>query len=110
MKDYINKLKSILKIPSLKKVSYDKKGLNPGRDWTAMLLLVNVLVLSYAVYAFYVYKLIQSDTFVARSSVKNESEIRLNTNLLSNIVLDQNKRAENTKKIISGSVPSDPSI
>ncbi|MFZ2522991.1 MAG: hypothetical protein WAW92_01235 [Minisyncoccia bacterium] len=110
MKNILYRVKDSLKFLRSNKISYENRGLNPSKDWSFMFLVANALVLFYAIYAFYIYNQINNDEFITKDSVKNESEIKLNTNLLSSVVSDINKRASNLKVIRNGNGPGDPSL
>lgn len=110
MEKIFSKIKNTLKLPEKKKVSYDKTGIRPSRDWVVLLIVSNLIVLLSAIYAYYLYSKIDSDQFVVIDTLSKENETKINTDLLSRIVSDLNNRAGDFEKVKTGIVPGDPSL
>lgn len=112
MNEFFSKIKSYIPKFSKKGFSYDREEINPTRDWNIILLVSMLLLVCSALVAFYFYSKIESSTLVSAESVRNESETKINNELLKKIIDDFNTRSKNLDIIKSGTlaVPLDPSI
>lgn len=110
MKDIIYKIKKIKSLFKNNNVSYEQTGVNPGRDWTMILILANLIVLVSAGYSYYLYYKIDTDQFVSVDLISKEAETKINTDLLTKVVNDINNRSYVMDKIKTSAVPPDPSI
>ena len=111
MKDYLQKIKSWYEAMKTKNVSYEKKSLQPVRDWKIMLTVTFIILCFLAVLSFYFYLKVDSGEMFAISKDRISKDTEINTTLLKKIVGEINSREDFINKLKGGGfVPSDPSI
>ena len=112
MKNYLQKIK--LQLGKLKspKISYDRGGVNPTRDWRILLSITFIILCLLVLVAFYFYRQVEQRSLFSVATDSDQSEIKINTTLLKKTVDDINARQMMNYNIRNGvvSVPSDPSI
>ncbi len=111
MSEQINKIKAWYGEISEKKISFEKKGIKPRRDWSIILFAVFCLVLVLAGFSYYFYVAIDNGTFFTISEEDTLNEVKINNNLLLKISGDIKDREENLLEIKSGkAVPANPAL
>lgn len=111
MSELINKFKSWYESLRTSKVSFEKKGINPKKDWNRILIVTFVTVSLLAGLSFYFYVEVDNGTFFSVEGEEESAEIKINNVLLKKIVEDINNREKSLMEIKEGkSVPANPSI
>lgn len=111
MKDYTQKFKVLYEKLGGQKISYEKSGVRPSRDWKIMLVGTFVVICCLAFFAFdFYWKIEAGEVFMLDTgTVSREAEI--DSLLLKKIVGEINDRAAFVQELkASGSIPTDPSI
>ena len=111
MQTFLDKIKTSFKQISLKKVSYKKKSIRPGKHWRIILVTSQIIIIVLGFIAYYFYNEINNGRFFVVDNEPVESEIKINTELLKKIVSNLTSKEEVLSEIIIGKiVPPDPSL
>ena len=90
---------------------YEKKGIKPYKDWIIMLTSTQVIIIVFALLAYYFYIQIDKGNLFVVDKTTSENEIKINRVLLQKTVDDINFREQTTIETKeSKSIPTDPSI
>lgn len=111
MNDLLQKIKPLYEKLGMGKVSYERKGIHPSKDWRIMLTTTFVVICFLAFFAFYFYlKIDKGEIFVVtREGAGKDAEI--SEILLKKVVLEIKNKEEFLRKLKEGNlVPSDPSV
>ncbi len=111
MSDLLKKIKPFLPKLFQKKVSYDKGGLRPSRDWRNILITTFLTLCILASFSFYFYLQVGAGKFFAVTQEDTQNEVKINRNLLDKVVKDINDRKASLEQIKQNKiVPPDPSL
>ena len=112
MKDYLQKIKSIVGGLKKEKTSYERGGINPGRDWRILLSITFVILCILAILAVYFYIQIDRGRLFVVPEDSIEDKTKINMILLEKIVGEVKAREARSADIKEGrmAVPSDPSM
>lgn len=111
MNDLLQKIKPLYEKMGMGKVSYERKGIHPSKDWKIILTTTFVIICLLAFFAIYFYlKIEKGEIFVVtREGVGKDAEI--NEILLKKVVLEIKNKEDFLRQLKEGSlIPSDPSI
>ncbi len=112
MKDYLQKIKSILDKLKARKISYNRGGINPSRDWRFILSSVSIILFVLAIFALYFYVQIDRGSFFYTNIVSTENDIKIDQKLLNKTIENMKIRQNRSDDLLNGqvSIPSDPSL
>ncbi len=111
MSSLINKIKSWYKSQNKSEISYDKIGINPGKQWAVVLLVTFLVLFILAILAFYLYVEIESGNFFETENKDFLSDVKINNTLLEKVLGDISEREESLVEIRNSKVvPPNPSL
>ena len=111
MKDYLQKIKIWFNKLKAGRVSYDKGGLKPLRDWRIILITTSIIIFILAIFAFYFYIQIESGKLFVSTNEVSDTQLKINDSLLKKTVDELNTRESSTAQIKSGQITApDPSL
>lgn len=96
---------------STTKVSFEKKGIKPSKDWNMVLFVYFVVLILLAGISSYFYMKVEDGTFFSVEEQEFKSGIKINGTMLKKVVDDINSREKSREDIKNGiSVPSNPAL
>lgn len=111
MQNLENKIKSWYRDIKEPKISFEKKGINPTKDWNKIIFLVFFVICVLGGLAFYFYTEVDKGTFFTVPEEELSNEVKINNTLLKKIIDDVNARENTLIEIRSGKkTPANPSI
>ena len=110
MTNILKKIKGLYDKSREKKLSYDKKGINPKHDWSILLSVTFAVLLCMAIFAFYFYMEISRGKLFKVGNNVIDKEVKIDSVLLKKIVDESNLRAESLQEIKTKTTPQDPSL
>lgn len=111
MKNFLQKIKDIYSKFSIKGEINVRRGIEPSRDWSIILLISFLIFIVLIVFAYYVYNQVKNDLLFVAPKSDLIKDVKINTDLLEKIVADVDQREEETSKLKGSAVlPADPSI
>ncbi len=111
MQESLEKIKLNIEKFFSKKVSYKKKGIRPGKHWKIILITTQISLVILGFIAYYFYNEINEGRFAVSEIEENQSEVKINVDLLKNVIKDLSSKEETLQQIKIGKpVPSDPSL
>ncbi len=112
MSNLLQKIKSLFGKLKNKKVSYDRGGINPNRQWKIILSTTFIILCFLALIAFYFYSQIDKGNLFTVTSDSAQSEIKIDGSLLKKTVDDINARQAMNYNVRNDGVfiPNNPSL
>ena len=111
MNEQLQKIKSWFKKPTSSEFSYERRGMNPSKDWKKFLISTFVIVVILIGGALYFYMEISRGNLFTVSENPEENEVKINNVLLRKTIDDIHFREQTTAEVKENSQnPSDPSI
>ena len=110
MTNILKQIKGLYNKSREKKLSYEKRGINPKHHWSILLSVTFVMLLCIAIFAFYFYTEINQGKFFTVKNKAIEKEVKIDSALLKKIVDEINLRAKSLKEIKTKTIPQDPSL
>lgn len=111
MHESLEKIKLNLEHVFSNKTSYKKRGIRPGKHWKIILITTQILLVILGFIAFYLYDEINNGRFAISEVEENEGEVKINVDLLKNVMKDLSSKEESLIQIKAGRpIPSDPSL
>ncbi len=111
MKDFINKTKNWYQNLTSKKVSYEKEGIKPKRDWMIVVFVMLFITLILIGISTYFYINVDNGTLFNVPDREEISEIKVNNKLLEKIVGEYDERQKSLEEISGGKTfPGNPAL
>lgn len=112
MSQLLDKIKLLIEKFRTKKISYERGGIKPLRDWRVFLYIIFITLCILIVLAFYIYTKVENSTLFVVSKDNTESLKKINQTLLEKTIDDINIRQKAGADVRNGAVsaPVDPSI
>ena len=111
MSDLLLKIKRLVPITSTKKNSYDRNRVRPARDWKIVLVSSSVAIALLAGLCTYFYFEIEAGRLFVVYKEGEESEVKINLDLLEKVAGEIDKRNSDFESVKNGkTIPSDPSL
>ncbi len=111
MSETFNKIKNWYQNLSSSKVSFERKGIKPTRDWNIVIFSSLIAVVIFGSLAFYFYVKVENGTFFGASSVEDLTEVKINNTILNKLISDINNRERNLSEIETNKKsPPNPSL
>jgi hypothetical protein len=111
MTNLLKKAKELYAKVRTKRVSYERSGISPTRDWQMLLVFTTAMIFIIACVAYYFYREINQGLLFVVTENSSEKEVKIDSVLLKKTVDDIKTRQTLLRNIIQGrSIPSDPSL
>lgn len=111
MKDFNNKIKTWYQNFSSKKVSFEKDGIKPKKDWMIIVFVMLFITIILIGISSYFYINVDNGTLFNVPEREEISEIKVNNKLLEKIVGDYDDKEKRLNEIREGkSIPPNPAL
>lgn len=111
MSEIIQKIKNWYQNFSSSKISFERKGIKPTRDWNIVIFSSLVVLFICGGLAFYFYIKVDNGTFFGATVSEELAEIKINNKVLDKLIADINAREKNLIDIETNrQAPPNPSI
>ncbi len=111
MSETFNKIKNWYQNFSSSKVSFERKGIKPAKDWNIVIFSSLTLLFIFGAIAFYFYVQVENGTFFGAVVSEELTEVKINNKTLDKLINDINVRERNLIEIeASRNAPANPSL
>lgn len=111
MNDFISKIKNWYKNFSSKKVSYEKDGIKPKKDWMIIVLILLFITIILIGISSYFYINVDNGTLFNVPEIEEISETKVNRKLLEKVVGEYDDREIRLNEIKEGrDIPPNPAL
>ncbi len=107
----MNKIKDWYKNLTTKKVSFERTGIKPTRDWNIVIFTSMITLFICGGMAFYFYIKVENGTFFSTYISEELQEVKINNNILNKLITDLNNRQRKLEEIQTAKkAPANPSL
>ena len=111
MSSLLKKIKGLYSKLGITKISYERSGIRPKRDWNTLLILSCLILLLIALFAFYFYSQINQGKLFVVARDNTGREVKINDKLFQKIISEIKEREESLQSIKQNKgIPADPSL
>ncbi len=111
MSELISKIKNWYQTRGVSKISFERKGIKPTRDWNIVIFSAALLLFISGAIAFYFYIKVESGTFFSTTTAEDLKEVKINNKVLDKLIADINAREKKLSEIQTNkNFPANPSL
>ncbi len=111
MSETFNKIKLWYQNHSSSKITFERKGIKPTRDWSIVIFSSLIILLGLGSLAFYFYHQVENGTFFTAVVSEELTEVKINNKVLDRLIADINNREKNLNEIETNkNFPPNPSL
>jgi hypothetical protein len=111
MSDITTKIKSWYQNLSSSKISFERNGIKPTRDWNIVIFSALLLIFASGALAFYFYIKVESGTYFSTITAEDLKEVKINNKVLDKLIADINVREKKLEEIQTNkNFPPNPSL
>jgi hypothetical protein len=111
MNDSFKKIKDWYQNLTTKKISFERTGIKPARDWNIIIFVSLFVLFICGGVAFYFYVKVENGTFFDVSTSEELKEVKINNSVLNKLITDINNRQRKLEEIQTvKKAPANPSL